>query len=226
MGNTNKTQAKKQLKCKICNDKDFFYCQNCLKGLIPKPSCFCEQEKPISNKLWIKDQLERKKNGCINNDITNVSVQCMVYSKKQGHHFKLMKTFSRSKILNSQSAVTLISIFPKITHLRLIYDTTEDEITPKDFHGCCDGVLKTVVLVKSDTGRIAGGYNDKDWDGNEINEENLSQMKSSDKAFLFSVDKKKTYEFKNKKNIIICHRELHPEFRRLLIRLFSNKIVY
>ena len=216
--NTNEIQSKKQTKCKICNKKDFFFCEDCLKNLFPESYCFCEYQKSILDKNRREDYLKMKVNGCVNKNITIQSIKCKKYHQNNSFVFNLMMVFSESRILDHQSSITLISILPKITHLRLIYDTTKNGICPKNFHKCCNRVLWTLVVIRSEEGRIAGGYNDKGWEGEE--------RKFSNTVFLFSVDNKRIYEIAKKEEAIYCSKNCFPVFGCFLIRWFFNQVVF
>ena len=67
----------------------------------------------------------------------------------------LMTEFGKSRVLSRQSALDLVILLPQISHLRLIYDTSEDGMSPTDFHCCCDGKIHTLVVIQAENGIIA-----------------------------------------------------------------------
>jgi hypothetical protein len=48
-------------------------------------------------------------------------------------------------------------------NLSLLYSATRDGFCSKAFHGQCDGMGATLVLVKSKAGHVFGGYTPTDW---------------------------------------------------------------
>lgn len=45
----------------------------------------------------------------------------------------------------------------------LIYRASKDGFNSKAFHNLCDGVEKTIVILRSDLNEIFGGYADGPW---------------------------------------------------------------
>jgi hypothetical protein len=46
---------------------------------------------------------------------------------------------------------------------KLIYRESRDGFTAEDFHSRCDNKGETVIIVKSVTGKVYGGYTDISW---------------------------------------------------------------
>ncbi len=92
---------------------------------------------------------------------------------------------SNSKILKSKEQSSyVVGIIPDVipsTKLKLIYRATENGWYQADFRALCEGKAPTVVLAKTDKGRICGGYTSLKWeDGN---------FREDPKQVAFSVDK-------------------------------------
>ena len=113
-------------------------------------------------------------------------------------------------ILNNKLIDDLISIIGPVESAEKIYDTTENGVKPNDFHKCCDGKVDTLVVIQAENGRIAGGYSDVAWVSTD-------EYKSSNNAFLFSIDNKRKYKIKNTQYAVVCGR--------LNYALFGGKII-
>ena len=107
----------------------------------------------------------------------------------------------------------LFEISTKISNnnWKLIYRGTRDGFGAKDFHRECDGVAKTVTIIKTTNGNIFGGYTDLPWS---------SPTKITDyidnNAFIFSLVNEKNQPFismpKNKEGSISCVSHCGPAF--------------
>ena len=78
---------------------------------------------------------------------------------------------------------------PNRSSLNLLYRGTRDGFTANNFHQVCDNKGPTLVIVKSNHGKVFGGFTDVAWDSTET-------YKNTKNAFLFSVDRKKKYDIK------------------------------
>lgn len=98
-----------------------------------------------------------------------------------------------SKILKDAKSFTLLSTFLKgdykIPALDLIYRGSRDGFTAGSFHAKCDKKGPTLMLVNSTKDKTFGAYTDVEWATDE-------QYKSSNKAFLFSIDHREKYPLK------------------------------
>ena len=95
-------------------------------------------------------------------------------------------------------------------NLKRIYEFSVDGKKVADFHRCCDHVEKTLLVVKSTTDRIFGGYTHLGWDSH-------SHHKLDPKAFLFSLENKfgmpRIIKPKDlKKSTYFCHKKYGPIF--------------
>ena len=102
----------------------------------------------------------------------------------------------------------------KIT-LNLLYKATVDSDKAQAFHNKCDSVNNSLVLVKSANGKRFGGYTTCNWRGNNIE-------KRDENAFVFSLDKLKTYDVIPGEDAIGCYPNYGPVFLGCQIRLYNE----
>jgi hypothetical protein len=102
----------------------------------------------------------------------------------------------------------------KIT-LNLLYKATVDSDKAQAFHNKCDSVNNSLVLVKSANGKRFGGYTTCNWRGNNIE-------KRDENAFVFSLDKLKTYDVIPGEDAIGCYPKYGPVFLGCQIRLYDE----
>lgn len=122
----------------------------------------------------------------------------------------LMFPFHSSSILNFDQRKKLLKLtgFDMYKKWELLYRGSLHGFRAKDFHEKCDGVAKTLTLVKSNNSNIFGGYTEAQWDSSGV-------TKSDPKAFLFSLENKEKQPIKiNIKNgvAIFCNSILGPTF--------------
>jgi hypothetical protein len=105
----------------------------------------------------------------------------------------------------------LFEISTKISNnnWKLIYRGTRDCFGAKDFHRKCDGVAKTVTIVKTTNVNIFGGYTDLPWSS-----ANRSYIDNN--AFIFSLVNEQNQPFismpKNNQGSIFCFSYYGPIF--------------
>jgi len=71
----------------------------------------------------------------------------------------------------------------------LKYRASRDGFHSKDFHSKCDGIEKTLDVIKTTNGNIFGGYTDKAWSSHNEN-------KDDPNAYIFSLVNKEDASFK------------------------------
>ena len=93
----------------------------------------------------------------------------------------------------------------------LIYRGTKDGFSATDFHRECDGIAKTVAIVKTTNGNIFGGYTEKLWNHSAFVIQVLDEN-----AFIFSLVNERNKPFialaKNKSGSICCDGNYGPCF--------------
>ena len=87
----------------------------------------------------------------------------------------------------------------KRTVYTLIYKATRDGDKADNFHAMCDAYNNTIVLIKTIKGRKFGGFTHEKWEGEDIN-------KIDNRAFLFSIDRQKTYDVYKNNEAIGCYK--------------------
>ena len=97
----------------------------------------------------------------------------------------------------------------------LLYKGSTDGDTAADFHSKCDDAEKTLVIVEDNYGNRFGGFTTQDWGGQYM-------QKKDDDAFIFSVDKNKTYDVIPGQNAIGCYPNFGPVFFGCQIRIYDN----
>ena len=199
-------QLNNKKKCNDCSKIGYFLCDDCLFDISPESKCTCQFMKSTNIENRDQKYRTRKQNGCLSKNVTFQSIQCETYHQNSKSVFKLMMAFSKSKILNRQATLNLLSMLPKINHSKLLYDTTENGIKGLDFHRHCNGVIQILIFLKAKDGRIAGGLNYGNWEqiDNEKTEEELNEMffvkyfrLTEVNASLFFVNKKQKYKTVN-----------------------------
>ena len=71
--------------------------------------------------------------------------------------------------------------------LNLLYKATADTDKAAAFHAKCDDAKSSIVLIETDRGKRFGGYTSLSWKGD-------CEEKKDEEAFVFSLDKMKTYD--------------------------------
>ena len=121
---------------------------------------------------------------------------------------KLKKCFKSSSILNNETdfdfLLNKLSIYNP-TSYKIIYKTSIDGDNIKNFHSNCDGEENILIIIETNKGLKFGGFTSVGFDssGFELRD---------DKAFLFSIDKKKIYDIVEGNNAIYCNRKFGPIF--------------
>ena len=88
--------------------------------------------------------------------------------------------FKNSSILTNEQSSDLIELIGlNKTNVKLVYQASRDGFDPSIFHSKCDGIERTLTVIKSENSNIFGGYTSVDWSGNHYN--------SDSTAYLFSL---------------------------------------
>ena len=125
----------------------------------------------------------------------------------------ILRSAQELEMLTRKINTNLISQNKKIT-LNLLYKATADSDKAFAFHDKCDGANRTIVLIETDKEKRFGGYTSKNWKGDCIE-------KKDDDAFVFSLDKMKTYD--NTGELAIgCYPKFGPIFMGCQIRIYDN----
>ena len=82
--------------------------------------------------------------------------------------------------------------FPKDQSWQLKYKASIDGFKASDFHTKCDGIANTLIVIKSESGNIFGGFTEKEW-------HSIGGWVTDPSAFIFSLINKDARPFK-----VIC----------------------
>ena len=92
-------------------------------------------------------------------------------------------------------------------NFKLLYSATEDGDSCEVFHILCDGESPLLVLIKTNKAKKFGGYTEASF------EPSLKKKgKKDDHAFIFSIDKLKTYDIEKGTKAICCYNIYGPVF--------------
>jgi len=99
--------------------------------------------------------------------------------------------------------------------LNLLYKASADSDKASAFHSKCDDAQSSLVLVETDKGKRFGGYTTCSWKGDCID-------KKDEDAFVFSLDKMKTYDNIPGEDAVGCYPKFGPIFLGCQIRIYDN----
>ena len=99
--------------------------------------------------------------------------------------------------------------------LNLLYKATADGDKAEAFHAKCDDAKSSIVLVETDKGKRFGGFTTCSWSGDCVD-------KKDEEAFVFSLDKMKTYDNIPGEDAIGCYPKFGPIFLGCQIRIYDN----
>ena len=91
------------------------------------------------------------------------------------------KIFKNSTILTNEQSLSLCNItnIPSNQTWSLLYQASRDGFKASDFHNKVNGVQNTLIIVKTTSGNIFGGFTEADWGG--------SSYQTDPNAFIFSL---------------------------------------
>ena len=92
-------------------------------------------------------------------------------------------------------------------NMKLIYRATEDGDTAEAFHNKCDNIFPILILIKTDQHRRFGGFTQTFFESNED-----MKSKPDGSAFIFSLDKLKSYDVQEGQNPICTCKTKGPIF--------------
>ena len=95
----------------------------------------------------------------------------------------------------------------KFKNIKLLYSASEDGDACTIFHSNCDGISPLLVFVKTNKGLRFGGFTTATYECSTT-----YKGKVDDKAFIFSLDRKKVYEVEKGAKAICCYKNYGPVF--------------
>ena len=175
----------------------------------------------INEMNQLKAQLNNLNNQGINIDeINNLKTQIMQSENKEViKTTKVTKSVVKGDIIHDLKELEMIT--RKINKsnnriiLNLLYKATSDSDSAAAFHEKCDKAESSLVLVETTEGLRFGGFTSKNWRGDRID-------KKDENAFVFSLDKMKTYGILEDENAIGCYPDFGPIFLGCQIRIYDN----
>ena len=99
--------------------------------------------------------------------------------------------------------------------LNLLYKASADSDKAAAFHAKCDQAKSTIVLIETDKGKRFGGFTSCSWEGDCLE-------KQDESAFVFSLDKMKTYDNIPREEAIGCYPKFGPIFLGCQIRIYND----
>ena len=125
-------------------------------------------------------------------------------------NYKMRNMYNRSILFDvSEFEMVKLEIEKKkgqsVIGLKKIYQATIDGGECSIFHKKCDNIPNTLTVIKSAGYRRFGGFTTAEWDTS-------GKFKDDKNSFLFSLDKKKIYSYKNNGKAIYCHKDFGPTF--------------
>ena len=108
-----------------------------------------------------------------------------------------------------------INKYNKKLTLNLLYKASADSDQASAFHEKCDQAQSTIVLIETDKGKRFGGFTTCSWSGDCVD-------KKDEDAFIFSLDKMKTYNNIPGDDAIGCYPKFGPIFLGCQIRIYDN----
>ena len=175
----------------------------------------------INEMNQLKAQLNNLNNQGINADeINNLKRQIMQSENKEVvKTTKVTKSVIKGDIIHDLKELEMIT--RKINKsnnriiLNLLYKATSDSDSAAAFHQKCDKAGSSLVLVETTEGLRFGGFTSKNWRGDCID-------KKDENAFVFSLDKMKTYGVIEDENAIGCYPNFGPIFLGCQIRIYDK----
>ena len=99
--------------------------------------------------------------------------------------------------------------------LNLLYKASADSDKAEAFHAKCDEAKSSIVLIETKKGKRFGGFTTCSWSGDCID-------KKDEEAFVFSLDKMKTYDSIYGEDAIGCYPKFGPVFLGCQIRIYDK----
>ena len=158
------------------------------------------------------------------NEESNYRQNLDIYGEEQLFRNEEGRIIFRNGLLNGiikryaeiENVVTKIQlILKKGVKFNLIYKATELGDKASIFHQKCDNCNITLVLIETIKGVRFGGFTTQNWYGNCL-------QKVDKNAFVFSLDKNKTYDVVKGEPAVGCYPKFGPVFFGCQIRVYDR----
>ena len=200
----------KMIELRSTKNKNGFFKRN--KNIIIFLSCICLLIIIISTLLKFNiiargiGSIKAYNNEALTNIINKIE-NIEIYNNKTLNTFtnKIDDT-ENNEIISFVNEEIKKSLNKRISSTKLIYNALLDGDSAKQFHKKCDGYNNTLTIIKTDKGKIFGGFTTLSW-------ESQFHIKEGDKGFIFNYNKKKIYYKKKDSKIeIITNSDFGPGF--------------
>ena len=127
-----------------------------------------------------------------------------------------------SVILTKEESI-ILALITQCNYWILLYRATRDGFTADAFHSRCDGVSKTITIIKNNHNYVFGGYAEAQWS-------NKKQYICDSKAFIFSLRRdgetsNHKFNIKNHNNALWGSSENGPSFGNDDLWIMNNSNV-
>ena len=136
--------------------------------------------------------------------------------KEEEEKFNIDEVKSISKIIKDMKEIDFIikkinNIFEEqdleFYNISLLYSASQDGDACTIFHSLCDGMCPILAFIKTKKGKKFGGFTTVPYQSSET-----FKGKKDDDAFIFSIDKKKTYEVDKGTKAVCSYKNYGPVF--------------
>ena len=167
-----------------------------------------EKVKPI-----IKEFEEKRLEGYTQRQIEEIRKR-----EDEEQHLKVLKSMNSNLIPRIENKQWLVSQLPqKAVILTLLFRGSTHGWSPKTFHELCDDKGPTITIFKTKANRVFGGFTQQSWDSE-------SEWIKDDKAFIYSIDKKKIYRVVDAQEAIFCGSNWGPTFGGCALGLHGDPL--
>lgn len=146
-------------------------------------------KKKLLDQEKIVKQLIDEKNELKQNLEQNKTISYIYEEKIVKNVLEKSKIINEDNIKNFDFIINRLKLFcrDKKLSLQLLYSATVDGDKSQKFHELCDYHKNTLIIIKTDTNNIFGGFAGKTWNSLELG------RKRDIKSFIFSLDNQKIY---------------------------------
>ena len=119
----------------------------------------------------------------------------------------ILKEKKEIDVVLDKIRIIFLKSYKNFVNLKLIYSASKDGDSAEVFHSLCDGIAPLVVLIKTSKNVIFGGYTEAPYSFAKKRTGN-----KDDNAFIFSINKMKTYDVEKGTNATCSFRDYGPVF--------------
>lgn len=140
-----------------------------------------------------------------------------VYNNTEYQILSEREVLETSDVLENDNELDLIKdkLGKNNLNLVLLYKATRDGDDAEIFHAKVGDTRNNITLIKTNKGVRFGGYTSQSWEG-------VNAIKEDDSAFIFSLNKLRTYDVNQKESAIWCYPNYGPVFGGYQIDIFDR----